>query len=116
MYEIRVVNWDPSSRESYIITSLTDLLYKVGSYSTFDFGEYFYDQFIKHVESYVVKLTISFPFLICGSLSSQKNDIVTGEDEVYVSLGVLNFSYKLDIENMLVTLQYPFLLMLMKMV
>lgn len=54
-----------------------------------------FDQFVKHVESFPVKLSIIFPSLIYGILSTQKNDIVTSEDEDGAIPCVLKFNYKL---------------------
>lgn len=47
--------------------------------------------------------------LICGTLSNQKNDNVTCDDEVGATLSVLNYSYNMLLGNMLLTLKYPIL-------
>lgn len=46
---------------------------------------------MKHVESYVNKLPIGFPSLICGILANQKKNIVTSDDEVGIIPSVINF-------------------------
>lgn len=45
-----------------------------------------FEQFVKHVESYYVKLLIEFPCLIHGIFSVQNNDIVRNGDEDGVAL------------------------------
>lgn len=61
LYKIRVAKWAPFFHGSSIIPSLIGMLYQVGNHDAFDFGEYVFKKFMKHVESYVVKLPIVAP-------------------------------------------------------
>lgn len=54
-------NLEPSSHGSLITPSLASLFYHISAMTTFDFGYYVFEQVAKHVESYVVKLSIGSP-------------------------------------------------------
>lgn len=76
LYRIEIDNLTPSSHGSGVTFDLTNLLYHICTRSSFIFGEFFFDQLVKHAKSYVVKLPIGFPSLIIGILLSQKKDNV----------------------------------------
>lgn len=69
LYKIEVTNMALLSHGSDFTYSLYGLLYQIGTCGAFDLGEYAFKQFVKPVESYVVKLPISFLSLIYGILS-----------------------------------------------
>lgn len=96
------------TRLTYLInkyhSSLVGLIYQIRTCVAFDYREYVFEQFIKHVESYTVKLKIGFHSLICGILSGHKSDIVTREDEVDASPSVLTIIISCLSVNMLLTL------------
>lgn len=54
-----------------------------------------FDKFLKHTESYVIKLLICFPRLINSLLLAQKPNILFNEDVVGSLLKLLSFSFKL---------------------
>lgn len=66
-------------------------MYELGTSVVFNFREYVFEKFVKHFESYNVKLLIGFPSLICGILANQKKT-VTNDDEVGIVPRVLNIS------------------------
>lgn len=61
---------------------------------TFNFGDHVFEEVFRHDESYVVKLSICFPFLIYGILMGQKSVIITIKNEVGVPPQLLSFNYK----------------------
>lgn len=69
-----------------LLQAFVGLFYQVGTHIVFDFGEYAFEKFVKHVESYVVKIPIRFPSLLHGILSSQNNDIVMNVGHYYAKL------------------------------
>lgn len=92
---IGISNWSPNNHSSCITTSLSKLIYQIGTMDAFDIGEYVFEKVLKKIESYAVKLTISFPTLIFGILVSQRPGILTSEQAVGVSGNSLTFSYRL---------------------
>ncbi|XP_050878184.1 uncharacterized protein LOC127082001 [Lathyrus oleraceus] len=50
--------------------------------SSFDFESYIFDQTMKHVASYAVKIPIAFLSLICGVILSQHPSILISSDSV----------------------------------
>lgn len=87
MYKIRVEILDYSSHRTCITPSLARLLYHIDTMVAFDFGEWIFEQVVKHVESYVVKLSTGFSLLNYGILSGHKKDLITREDEDFVTTG-----------------------------
>lgn len=85
----------PSNHGLGITLSLASLLYQIGTMATFDFEDYVFEQVVKLVESYDIKLPIDFHYLISGILIKQKHDIVSDEDEIGFPPMLLSFSYKL---------------------
>lgn len=61
MYNIGLANQASSYNVSSITPSLVRLLYEVGTRDAFDFGDYIFEQFVKHGESYVIKFPIGLP-------------------------------------------------------
>lgn len=48
--------------------------------NAFDFREYVFEPFVKHVESYAIKLPIGFPSLISRFFINKKHYIMSTED------------------------------------
>lgn len=69
-----------------LLQAFVGLFYQVGTHIVFDFGEYAFEQFVKHVEYYVFKIPIRFPSLLHGILSSQNNDIMMNVGHYYTKL------------------------------
>lgn len=71
------------------VSPLVSLVFcRVGTRDAFDFGDYIFEQFLKHGESYVIKFPIGSPSQICGILIHQNNDIVTCDVEIGVASSV----------------------------
>ena len=95
LYRIGIANWPPSSHGSSIKAELACLIYKIGTRSSFDFGEFVFDHLEKHAKSFAVKLRIGFPSIITGILLKQNKNILHRTDVAGKRLGVLNVSHKL---------------------
>ncbi|XP_050897710.1 uncharacterized protein LOC127104572 [Lathyrus oleraceus] len=63
--------------------------------SSFDFGSYVFDQTMKHVASYDVKMPITFPSLICGVILSQHPSIFISSDSICKRDPPLSLHYRL---------------------
>jgi len=61
----------------------------------FDFASYVFEQITKHVNSYVVKMPIAFPSLICGVIISQHPGILVGSDAVSKRESPMSLNYKM---------------------
>ncbi|MCH81839.1 envelope-like protein, partial [Trifolium medium] len=78
-------NWVPTNHTSIIATGLGRFTYIVGTKTKFDFGYYVFEQTMKHVNSFAVKMPIAFPSLICGLILSQHPDILVSSDVAYLA-------------------------------
>ena len=95
LHRIGAANWVPTNHTSTVATGLGKFLYVVGTKSTFNFGNYIYDQTVKHAESYAVKLPIAFPTILCGIMLSQHPNILNNIDSVKKRESPLSLHYKL---------------------
>ncbi|KAL5147143.1 hypothetical protein HKD37_06G016882 [Glycine soja] len=59
LHRIGAANWVPTNHTSTVATGLGKFLYAVGTKSKFNFGNYIFDQTVKHSESFAVKLPIA---------------------------------------------------------
>ncbi|KAL3006576.1 hypothetical protein AAZX31_08G286100 [Glycine max] len=95
LHRIGTANWVPTNHTSTVATGLGKFLYAVGTKSKFNFGNYIFDQTIKHSESFAVKLPIAFPTVLCGIMLSQHPNILNNIDYVKKRESPLSLHYKL---------------------
>ncbi|KAH1226021.1 hypothetical protein GmHk_11G032782 [Glycine max] len=95
LHRIGTANWVPTNHTSTVATGLGKFLYVVGTKSKFNFGNYIFDQTIKHSESFAVKLPIAFPTVLCGIMLSQHPNILNNIDSVKKRESPLSLHYKL---------------------
>ncbi|XP_050915846.1 uncharacterized protein LOC127130940 [Lathyrus oleraceus] len=95
LHIIGVANWVPTNHTSNIAIGLGKFMYIVGTKSNFDFGSYVFYHTMKHVASYVVKLPIAFPSLICGVILSQHPNILINSDSTCKRDPPLSLHYRL---------------------
>ncbi|KAL5165873.1 hypothetical protein HKD37_18G050941 [Glycine soja] len=95
LHRIGAANWVPTNHTSTVATSLGKFLYAVGTKSKFNFGNYIFDQTVKHSESFAVKLPIAFPTVLCGIMLSQHSNILNNIDSVMKRESPLSLHYKL---------------------
>ncbi|XP_050889927.1 uncharacterized protein LOC127095256 [Lathyrus oleraceus] len=68
---IGAANWILTNHTSTIVIGLGKFIYTVETKTKFDFGSYVFEQTLKHASTFVVKMPIAFPSLICGIILSQ---------------------------------------------
>ncbi|KAL5172956.1 hypothetical protein HKD37_16G045606 [Glycine soja] len=95
LHWIGAANWVPTNHTSTVATGLGKFLYAVGTKSKFNFGNYIFDQTVKHSESFAVKLPIAFPTVLCGIMLSQHPNILNYTDSVMKRESPLSLHYKL---------------------
>ncbi|KAH1266167.1 hypothetical protein GmHk_01G001720 [Glycine max] len=95
LHMIGAANWVPTNHTSTVATGLGKFLYAVGTKSKFNFGNYIFDQTVKHSESFAVKLPIAFPTVLCGIMLSQHPNILNNIDSVMKRESPLSLHYKL---------------------
>ncbi|KAH1199122.1 hypothetical protein GmHk_18G052549 [Glycine max] len=95
LHRIGAANWVPTNHTSTVATGLGKFLYAVGTKSKFNFGNYIFDQTVKHSESFAVKLPIAFPTVLCGIMLSQHPNILNNIDSVMKRESALSLHYKL---------------------
>ncbi|KAL5134054.1 hypothetical protein HKD37_03G007303 [Glycine soja] len=95
LHRIGAANWVPTNHTSTVATGLGKFLYAVGTKSKFNFGNYIFDQTVKHSESFAVKLPIAFPTVLCGIMLSQHPNILNYTDSVMKRESPLSLHYKL---------------------
>ncbi|KAL5191479.1 hypothetical protein HKD37_04G010752 [Glycine soja] len=95
LHRIGAANWVPTNHTSTVATGLGKFLYAVGTKSKFNFGNYIFDQTVKHSESFAVKLPIAFPTVLSGIMLSQHPNILNYTDSVMKRESPLSLHYKL---------------------
>ncbi|KAH1190007.1 hypothetical protein GmHk_20G057669 [Glycine max] len=95
LHRIGAANWVPTNHTSTVATGLGKFLYAVGTKSKFNFGNYIFDQTVKHSESFAVKLPIAFPTVLCGIMLSQHPNILNNIDSLMKRESPLSLHYKL---------------------
>ena len=95
LHRIGTANWVPTNHTSTVAISLGKFLFAVGTQLNFNFGNYIFDQTVKHSESFAVKLPIAFPTVLCGIMLSQYPNILNNIDSVKKRESPLSLHYKL---------------------
>ncbi|XP_050916685.1 uncharacterized protein LOC127131832 [Lathyrus oleraceus] len=95
LHRIEVANWVPINHISNIPTRLGKFIYILGTKTEFDFGSYVFDQTMKHVASFAVKMPIAFPSLICGVILSQHPSILLSSYSVCKRDPPLSLHYRI---------------------
>ncbi|KAL5133608.1 hypothetical protein HKD37_03G006903 [Glycine soja] len=95
LHRIGAANWVPTNHTSTVATGLGKFLCAVGTKSKFNFGNYIFDQTVKHSESFAVKLPIAFPTVLCGIMLSQHPNMLNYTDSVMKRESPLSLHYKL---------------------
>lgn len=88
---------NPSSHTSSVPTSMTRLIYAVGTKSAIDFGTYVFDKTMKHGDSFAMKMPIAFPCLLTELILSQHPDLLRPDEKKAPKGNPLNFDYRLFI-------------------
>ncbi|XP_057443950.1 uncharacterized protein LOC130736120 [Lotus japonicus] len=92
---IGAANWAPTTHRSDVSSGLAKLIYLIGTKAQFDFDEYVFAQTMKHAETFVVKLPIGFPCLLCGIILSQHPQILFADEVPSKKASLLTIDYRL---------------------
>ncbi|XP_050875198.1 uncharacterized protein LOC127078817 [Lathyrus oleraceus] len=95
LHKIGAANWVPTNHISTIANTLGRFIFVVGTKVNFDYGRFMFEQIIKHVSTNAVKLTITFPSMICGIILNQHPGILRSNDLPSRRKPVFSVHYKL---------------------
>lgn len=71
LHKIGITNWCPTTHGSGLSPTLTSLLYQISTRSTFNYGVFVFNQLLRHVDTFTIKVSTSFLCLFCGISMSQ---------------------------------------------
>lgn len=92
---IGALNWALINHRSNVSTTLSKLVYLVGTKAKLKFEEYVFNQTLKHADSYVVKLPIEFPCLLTNIILSQYLEIIDSQEAQSKRVDPMIFDKKL---------------------
>ncbi|XP_057445590.1 uncharacterized protein LOC130737756 [Lotus japonicus] len=95
LYKIGTANWMATNHLSGVTPSLARMLHLIGIAGEFDFGKLLFEQTLKHVGSYAVKLPILFPCLLSEIIAHQQPTIVRADESQGKKPLPLRFDYRL---------------------
>ncbi|XP_050888660.1 uncharacterized protein LOC127093800 [Lathyrus oleraceus] len=95
LHRLGVANWVPTNHTSTIAIGLGKFIYVVGTKTNFDFGNYVFEQTLKHAGTCVMKMAIAFTSLICGIILSQHPSILNSVDVASKRESPLSLHYRL---------------------
>lgn len=78
--KIDIVNWYPSTYASSVSLAFAKLIYLIGIGSVTDVAQFVFNQLLLHIETFSLKISISFPHLLCIIMLSQHPSILTDQD------------------------------------
>ncbi|KAA0042993.1 uncharacterized protein E6C27_scaffold75G00670 [Cucumis melo var. makuwa] len=80
LHKIGIANWFPSSHASSISAALDTFLYQICNNDKVDTGAFIYNQLLRHVGSFGVKVLIAFPRLFSSLLLHLNGAVLTASD------------------------------------
>jgi len=96
---IDAANWVPTTHSSGISIGWAKFFYDVGTKVKMDFGNYIFDQIVKHAKTDAVRLLIAFPSLLCSIMLDQHPGLVSAADLPKKRESLLTFHQKLFGDN-----------------
>ncbi|XP_008462943.2 uncharacterized protein LOC103501207 [Cucumis melo] len=95
LHEIGIANWFPSSHASSVSIALGTFLYQICNEDTIDTGSFIYNQLLRQVETYGVKIPIALPRFFSTLLLYLDTAVLTPTDALEPKSKTLSLSYKL---------------------
>ncbi|TYK01367.1 uncharacterized protein E5676_scaffold29G00530 [Cucumis melo var. makuwa] len=80
LHKIGIANWFPSSHASSVSTTLGTFLYQICNDNKVDTGAFIYNQLLRHVGSFGVKVSIALPRLFSSLLLHLNGAVLTTTD------------------------------------
>ncbi|KAA0062784.1 putative mitochondrial protein [Cucumis melo var. makuwa] len=95
LHKIGIANWFPSSHASSVFAALGAFLYRICNDDRVDAGAFIYNQLLRHVGSFGVKLLIALPRFFSGLLLHLDAAILITSDVPCPDPKTLSLSYRL---------------------